>query len=160
MRLARPIQSHTWWRRYVVGWGGILGGGVYRGLLWADAGWGGDDPEPVVHPAWPQPGQQRHLRAKRVDGELPTPGPTHAVTEPISKLSSSVDRHDRYLIRPNYRPCPHTPPPHSILYFPLSLRTWQSFSWLFTLFSLLSPTWRSFGTSVREQIYVSAPGAY
>ena len=27
-------------------------------------------------------------------------------------------------------------------------------------FHLLSPTWRSFGTSGREQIYVSAPGAY
>ena len=27
-------------------------------------------------------------------------------------------------------------------------------------FYLLSPTWRSFGTSSREQIYVSAPGAY
>ena len=27
-------------------------------------------------------------------------------------------------------------------------------------FHLLSPTWRSFGTSSREQIYVSAPGAY
>ena len=27
-------------------------------------------------------------------------------------------------------------------------------------FHLLSPTWRSFGTSGREQIYISAPGAY
>ena len=27
-------------------------------------------------------------------------------------------------------------------------------------FHLLSPTWRSFGTSGREQIYLSAPGAY
>ena len=27
-------------------------------------------------------------------------------------------------------------------------------------FHLLSPTWRSFCTSGREQIYVSAPGAY
>ena len=27
-------------------------------------------------------------------------------------------------------------------------------------FHLLSPIWRSFGTSGREQIYVSAPGAY
>ena len=27
-------------------------------------------------------------------------------------------------------------------------------------FHLLSPTWRSFSTSERQQIYVSAPGAY
>ena len=29
-----------------------------------------------------------------------------------------------------------------------------------TFFHLSSPTWRSFGTIGREQIYVSAPGAY
>ena len=48
-----------------------------------------------------------------------------------------------YRIQPNYRPCPHNPPPDFLLYF-----------------HLLSSTWRSFGTSGREQINVSTPGTY
>ena len=44
-----------------------------------------------------------------------------------------------YRIRPNYRPCPHNrpPPPDFLLYFHLSSPIWRSFSWLFTLFSLI-----------------------
>ena len=45
----------------------------------------------------------------------------------------------RYCIRSNYRPCPHNRPPPSID--------------ILLYFHKLSPTWRSFGTSGREQIY-------
>ena len=52
------------------------------------------------------------------------------------------------------------PPPDFLLYFHLSWPTWQSFPDFWHYFHLLSPTWRSFETSGREQIYVSAQGAY
>ena len=43
-----------------------------------------------------------------------------------------------YRIWPNYRPCPHDrPPPDFLLYFHLLSPTWRSFSWLFTLFSII-----------------------
>ena len=61
----------------------------------------------------------------------------------------------KYRIRPNYRPCPHNPPPLTY-YRPLD----DLFPDFLLYFHLLSPTWRSFGTSGREQIYISAPGAY
>ena len=51
-----------------------------------------------------------------------------------------------------------TPPPGFIFtYFrPLG----DLFPDFLLYFQLLSPTWRSFGTSGIEQVYVSAPGAY
>ena len=53
-----------------------------------------------------------------------------------------------------------TAPFDFLLDFHLLSPTWRSFSWLLLYFHLLSPTWRSFCTTGREQIYVSAPGAY
>ena len=52
------------------------------------------------------------------------------------------------------------PSPDFLLYFHLLSPTWRSFLDYLLYFHLLLPTWRSFGTSGREQIYVSAPGAY
>ena len=68
--------------------------------------------------------------------------------------------HYEYRIRPNYRPCPHNRPP-STFYFIFTYRPLDDLFPDFLLyFHLLSPTWRSFVISGREQIYVSAPGAY
>ena len=65
-----------------------------------------------------------------------------------------------YRIRPNYRPCPHNRPPMTFYFIFTYYRPLDDlFPDVLLYFHLLSPTWRSFGTSGREQIYVSAPGA-
>ena len=65
-----------------------------------------------------------------------------------------------YRIRPNYPPpCPHNHPTDFIFTYYHRLDDLCPDFLLY--FHLLSPTWRFFfGTSGREQIYVSAPGAY
>ena len=66
-----------------------------------------------------------------------------------------------YRIRPNYRPCPHNRPPDFLNFIFTYYHILDDLCPDFLLyFHLLSPTWRSFGTSGREQIYVNAPGAY
>ena len=64
-------------------------------------------------------------------------------------------------IRLNYCPCPHNCTPLTFYfiftyYHPLD----DLFPDFLLYFRLSSPTRRSFSTSGREQIYVSAPGAY
>ena len=66
-----------------------------------------------------------------------------------------------YSIRPNYRPCPHNRPSQLFTLFSLIIANLSIFFPYFLLyFHLLSPPWRSFGTSGREQIYGNTPGAY
>ena len=66
-----------------------------------------------------------------------------------------------YRIQPNYRPCPHNCPPDFFYFIFTYYHRLDDLCPDFLLyFQLLSPTWRSFDTSGREQIYVSAPGAY
>ena len=68
---------------------------------------------------------------------------------------------DIYRIRPNYRPCPHYRLPLAFYFiFTYYRRLDDLFLEFLPYFHLLSPTWRSFSTSERQQIYVSAPGAY
>ena len=65
-----------------------------------------------------------------------------------------------YRIRPNYCPCPHNPPPLTFYYIFTYHRQLDDLFPDFLLYFHLSPTRQSFGTSGREQIYLSAPGAY
>ena len=65
-----------------------------------------------------------------------------------------------YRIRPNYRPCPHNRPLTFYFIFTYYRTLDDLFPDFLLYFHFLSHTWQSFGTSGREQIYVSAPGAY
>ena len=73
------------------------------------------------------------------------------------QLESSITIISIYRIWPNYRPCSHNRPPLTFYFIFTYYRPLEDlFPDLLLYFHLLSPTWRSFGTSGREQIYVSA----